>query len=124
MSGRAGRPSYDEYGEAIIIAKNEEEKEDLYNRYLTGTPESIYSKLAVEPVLRTYLLSLISINYLTDKEKIFTFFDETLWACQFEDKEKLHSIIKSMLELLQSFGFIILNKEIKPTRLGKRVSQL
>jgi len=124
MSGRAGRPSYDEYGEAIIIAKNEEEKEDLYNRYLTGTPESIYSKLAVEPVLRTYLLSLISINYLTDKEKIFTFFDETLWAYQFEDKEKLHSIIKSMLELLQSFGFIILNKEIKPTRLGKRVSQL
>ncbi len=124
MSGRAGRPSYDTYGEAIIITKNEEEKEELFNKYLKGTPENIYSKLAVEPVLRTYLLSLISINYLTSKEKIFNFFDETFWAHQFEDKEKLHYIIESMLELLQGFEFIIIEKEIKPTKLGKRVSQL
>ena len=124
MSGRAGRPSYDTYGEAIIIAKSEEEKEELFNKYLTGIPENIYSKLAVEPVLRTYLLSLISINFLTTKEKIFNFFDETFWAYQFEDREKLHYIIESMLELLKDFEFIVLDKEIKPTKLGKRVSQL
>ena len=124
MFGRAGRPNYDEYGEAILIAKSQEEKEELHNRYFKGKPENIYSKLAVEPVLRTYLLSLISINFLTNKEKIFKFFDETFWAFQFEDREKLHYTIESMLELLEEYNFIILNEEITATKLGKRVSQL
>ena len=124
MFGRAGRPTYDEYGEAILIAKNEDEKEELHERYFKGKPENIYSKLAVEPVLRTYLLSLISINFLNNKEKIFKFFDETFWAFQFEDREKLHYIIESMLQLLEEYKFIILNEEITATKLGKRVSQL
>src|SRR3989344_3631483 len=124
MFGRAGRPNYDEYGEAILIAKSQEEKEELHNRYFKGKPENIYSKLAVEPVLRTYLLSLISINFLTNKEKIFKFFDETFWAFQFEDRERLHYIIDSMLELLKEYKFITIDEEITATKLGKRVSQL
>ncbi|MBI2107080.1 DEAD/DEAH box helicase [Candidatus Woesearchaeota archaeon] len=124
MFGRAGRPTYDEYGEAILIAKSQDEKEELHERYFKGKPENIYSKLAVEPVLRTYLLSLISINFLTNKEKIFKFFDETFWAFQFEDKDKLHYIIESMLELLENYKFITINGEITATKIGKRVSQL
>ncbi|MBI4158832.1 DEAD/DEAH box helicase [Candidatus Woesearchaeota archaeon] len=124
MFGRAGRPDYDEYGEAILIAKNQDEKEELHSHYLKGKPENIYSKLAVEPVLRTYLLSLISINFLTTKEKILKFFDETFWAFQFEDREKLHHIAESMLYLLKDYGFIEINEEIRATKLGKRVSQL
>ena len=49
MAGRAGRPEYETYGEAITIAKDDAEKENIYDRYVCGTPEEIYSKLAVEP---------------------------------------------------------------------------
>src|SRR3989344_4521980 len=59
MAGRAGRPKYDTYGEAIVIVSTNTDKEYIIEHYLHGEPEEIYSKLAVEPVLRTYLLSLI-----------------------------------------------------------------
>jgi len=60
MAGRSGRPKYDKWGEAILIANNEGDSEELTERYIHGEPEPILSKLAVEPVLRTYLLSLIA----------------------------------------------------------------
>ena len=65
MSGRAGRPNYDKEGQAIAIALTKGEKEKIEERYLKGSPEDIYSKLAVEPVLRTYVLSLISSGFVT-----------------------------------------------------------
>ena len=64
MFGRGGRPNYDSFGEAICIAQTEAEKNRIYTQYICGEPEPILSKIAVEPVLRTYLLSLISIDFI------------------------------------------------------------
>jgi len=69
MAGRAGRPKYDKTGEAICVAISENDKKKLYEKYVLGEPEEIYSKLAVEPVLRTYLLSFNAV----DKILIFWF---------------------------------------------------
>ncbi|MBI4150376.1 ATP-dependent DNA helicase, partial [Candidatus Woesearchaeota archaeon] len=69
MAGRSGRPRYDTYGEAIAIASSEKEKENIFEKYVCGTPEEIYSKLAVEPVLRTYILSLIAAEFVTNKQE-------------------------------------------------------
>ena len=85
MTGRAGRPSYDNEGQAISIASTEAELEEIKNRYLNGLPEDIFSKLAVEPVLRTYLLSLISAGFFNTREQIINFFGDTFWAFQFQD---------------------------------------
>src|SRR5574342_1213349 len=49
MAGRAGRPKYDAFGEAIVITQTDSEKEHIIEHYLNGLPEDIYSKLAVEP---------------------------------------------------------------------------
>ena len=68
MSGRAGRPNYDNEGQAIAIAISSGEKDKIEERYLNGSPEEIYSKLAVEPVLRTYVLSLIAANFTATKK--------------------------------------------------------
>ena len=60
ICGRAGRPNYDKEGQAIAIAETSAEKSKIDEKYMNGQPEEIHSKLAVEPVLRTYVLSLIS----------------------------------------------------------------
>jgi len=138
MAGRAGRPSFDNYGEAICIAGTEAEMEEIIDRYFNGYPESIYSKLAVEPVLRTYLLSLIASGFVRNKKQILDFFEKTFWAHQFKDMQKLESIIEKMLALLTNFKFIIrsnksddfvsasdiVNETVAATLLGHRVAEL
>src|SRR3989339_201222 len=106
MAGRAGRPEFESYGEAISLAKTELDSLDIYNRYICGQPEDIYSKLAVEPVLRTYLLSLISTEIANSRTDLLNFFSKTFWAHQFKDMEKIGVIIDRMLLLLKDFGFI------------------
>lgn len=136
MTGRAGRPEYETEGEAISIAKDESEQEEIYEKYICGVPEEIYSKLAVEPVLRTYLLSLIAAGIVRDEKSMLDFFSKTFWAFQFEDMNKLRQIMEKMLALLEKWKFIQIEKndfiaanalketKIRPTMLGKRISEL
>ncbi len=154
MAGRAGRPEYEKEGQAIMIAKDEAEKEELYEKYICGVPEEIYSKLAVEPVLRTYLLSLIASGIIRDEQSMRDFFSKTFWAHQFKDVERLQEIMSRMLLLLEGWSFITVegntlenkqnsdfisakeltaakkenkeNKEkiLRATTIGKRVSEL
>ncbi|MBI2138553.1 hypothetical protein HYU13_03115 [Candidatus Woesearchaeota archaeon] len=136
MAGRAGRPSYDKEGQAIILAQTESEKEQLTEQYILGEPESIQSKLAVEPVLRTYILSLIASSIVSTRQEIFGFFEKTFWAYQFRDRKQLERKIGQMLELLEEWGFLQDTKkefasadEIDEARflatpMGKRVSEL
>jgi helicase len=143
MSGRAGRPKYEAFGESISIAKNEREKNKIYERYVCGQPEDIYSKLAVEPVFRTYLLSLVATGIVNSEKSIVDFFSKTFWAFQFKDTNKLKSIIDNMLNLLEEYEFLKIHNSgessgfafadeldkkkevvIKATLLGQRVSEL
>ncbi len=106
MAGRAGRPEYEKYGESIIIAKDDKEKDKIYERYICGVPEDIYSKVAVEPVLRTYLLSLISSGIIKDEKSMLDFFSKTFWAHQYGDMKKLQQIMEKMLVLLEEWEFV------------------
>lgn len=111
MAGRAGRPGKEKFGEAILIAKTEEEKEELQNKYVKGKVENIYSKLAVEPVLRTYILSLVSSKMIEDTETLQKFFDKTFYAKQYKDLNRLHQIIERMTKALKEWNFIEYKEE-------------
>ena len=138
VCGRAGRPSFDKFGEAIAVASTDKEKEEITNRYINGVPENIYSKLAVEPVLRTYLLSLIATNVVNDKKSLLDFFEKTFWAHQYKDMDRLEVIITKILGLLEEWEFIIMqnsgdsfvsadeisDEKLRATKLGRRVSEL
>lgn len=140
MAGRSGRPSYDTFGEAVAVAKTEAEKDEVYDRYVCGVPEEIYSKLAVQPVLRTYLLSLIAAGFVSNKQQLLAFFEKTFWAHQFQDMQKLEAIMDEMLALLEEFGFIVTSQtkarhdfvsatelssgRLRATPIGVRVAQL
>ena len=84
MAGRAGRPSFDPYGEAIVVSSGEAEKEALFEKYVRGLPEDIYSKLAVEPVLRTHVLSLIAAKVVQSHEQVLEFFSRTFYRNGYE----------------------------------------
>jgi len=137
MAGRAGRPDFnDEFGEAICIASSEKDAEEIVERFLHAPPENIYSKLAVEPVLRTYCLSLISIGYAKSRQELLDFFSKTFYGHQYGDLEQLGYIIDKMLKLLSEWGFIDDTKDdfvsanemgseiLKPTPIGQRVAEL
>ena len=77
MAGRAGRPKYDTTGTAILVARNEGERDFLLDYYTHGIPESIISKLANESALRSHVLSTIAMNYASDKAGIMDFIKQT-----------------------------------------------
>ncbi len=143
-----GRPEYEKYGEAISIAKDERDKSEIYARYICGVPEDIYSKLEVEPVLRTYLLSLISSGIIRDPASLKEFFSHTFWAHQFKDLPRIEGILEKMLQLLEAWQLVqvaggesntdsttsdfvsanhlteLKERKLHATQLGKRVSEL
>ncbi len=123
--GRAGRPSYDSWGESIIIARNEMEAEDLIEHYILGEPEKITSKLAVEPILRVHTLALIASDFCKSKESLMDFFSKTFYAYQFQDIERIKEKTFEIIKNLKKWKFIVSKKrKIEATRIGKRVSEL
>jgi helicase len=106
MCGRAGRPGKAAWGEAITIATTEAGKEKIIEDFVKADAEDIFSKLAVEPVLRFYLLSLIASEFVRTRKQIMDFFNKTFWAHQFKDMYELMKKINKMLILLEKFGFI------------------
>jgi helicase len=53
MAGRAGRPKYDKFGESVLIAKTSDEADYLMESYVLAKTERIWSRLAVEKIIRT-----------------------------------------------------------------------
>ena len=125
MSGRAGRPGKEAKGLAIIYVKSEEELDRIVKKYINGEPEEIISKLAVEPTLKMYILSLIAIEIVNSKEEILNFFSNTLYAHQYKDIEAIEYHLSTILKQLKEYGFIE-NQEgyYIATPMGKRISQL
>ena len=123
--GRAGRPQYDSFGESILLAKSEDEAAELFQHYLKGDPEKINSKLFGESSLRTHSLSLISSEFVSSKDGLFKFLQETFFGFQYREVKYLESKIEDVLEQLLEWDFLSKEKDkLSATKLGRRISQL
>jgi len=107
MAGRAGRPGKEDYGEAILVCGSEKDKDELVEKYVFGDVENIYSKLAAEPVLRVYVLSLLATRFATDQKSLIAFFKKSFWAKQFGDIEKLEQIVTRVVAQLIEWKFVL-----------------
>lgn len=123
MTGRAGRPRYDDRGEAISIAKNSGMQTEILDRFIAGEPEKIQSKLNAEPVLRMHTLSLVASRFATSMKELLEFYEQTFYAYQFQDLEAVERSVRETVEQLRDYGFIR-EDEMKTTKAGKRVSEL
>ncbi|HLC65568.1 MAG TPA: helicase-related protein [Candidatus Nanoarchaeia archaeon] len=125
QAGRAGRPKYDSLGQAIAIAQSDGERDKIYEMYIKGEPEEIHSKLAVEPALRMYVLSLIATGIVSSREEISDFFEKTFWAHQYQDPRRLDNIIEKILYMLEEWEFLRESNGIyTATPIGRRISEL
>jgi helicase len=124
LCGRAGRPKYDEYGESVLVARGEDEREYLMEKYVSATPEKIWSKLASERSLRPHVLSAIATGYASSEEGLLEFFSKTLFNLQY-GLESLRSRLGDILSFLYANDMIqVKGGLIEATRLGKRISEL
>ena len=123
MCGRAGRPRFDKYGEAILIAKNDEERDLLLDTYLLGDNENIFSKLGTEPAIRSHVLALIATKAAASLDDLKGFFGKTFLAHQ-TDATYLGDTISNVLEFLQREGMVHEGEQLRSTTFGKCVSDL
>ncbi len=124
MAGRAGRPKYDRNGEAILIAKTADEADYLMQSYIMARPERIWSRLAVERILRSHVLATIAADFAHTKQGLFEFFGRTFYAYQY-DVDAIKSVIAKILKYLYDEEMIeVYGEDINATRFGKRVSDL
>ncbi len=125
MSGRAGRPGLDPYGESFLIAKNDAEVLELMEHYIKGTPEEIWSKLASESSLRTHMLSTITAGFAKTEQELKEFIATTFYAHQ-QDPWHLDATLEKVLVFLADNEMIEDSSEgdLVPTRLGSLVSKL
>jgi helicase len=122
--GRAGRPKYDKFGEAILIARTEDEQDYLLKNYALAEPERIWSKLGAEKVLRPHVLATIATRFANSEDGLVRFFAKTFYAFQYDPKMikgKLGDIL-AFLHREQMVEFE--GKDLKATRFGRRVSEL
>ncbi len=126
MTGRAGRPTFgDDFGEAITLAGTEKELNFIKEKYVNGDSEEITSKLSVEPVLRSAVLSLVASGFVIKLDELIEFFKETFYGTQFGDDFGFRLKIEDAVESLIDFGFIKKNDNtVLPTKIGRRVSEL
>ncbi|MFH8119320.1 MAG: DEAD/DEAH box helicase [Candidatus Aenigmatarchaeota archaeon] len=125
MSGRAGRPTYDEFGESILIARTEDELRELVDHFIMGKIEDVRSKLGFEPILRMHVLALIATNFCDSKESLKKFFSKTFYSYQFGEISLIEDKIEKILDQLEDWKFIFKKgRKISATRIGKRVSEL
>ena len=125
MSGRAGRPGLDPYGEALLLAKSHEELEELFDRYIWTDPEAVQSKLAAEPALRTHVLATIASGFADSRLGLLAFLERTLYSTQTTESGRLERVADTVLDYLEANDFLERDGDgVEATDLGHTVSRL
>ncbi len=104
-AGRAGRPQYDNYGEAVIIAKSFSEVQMLFERYIYAPPEPITSKLSNESALRIHILASIASGHVYDTKGMIEFISHTFLSYQ-KQTQSLNNLINNIFDFLHKEKFI------------------
>ncbi|NTV28614.1 MAG: DEAD/DEAH box helicase [Candidatus Omnitrophica bacterium] len=123
-AGRAGRPQYDDFGEAVLIAKSRSEQDALFDRFILAPPEPVNSRLADEAALRRHILAALASGYVHDVNGMFEFMQHTFLAHQRQGVNMV-DLIAGIFDFLHTEQFIEKSGfRYFATPFGSRVSRL
>ena len=124
LSGRAGRPQYDTFGEAILVAESGVNAEDLYNQYILGRPEPLRSQLMNDRAIRVHLLSTIARVPGIKKNEIYHLFESTLFARNYQKNTVVFKVDTALSYLEEEYLIKGRNDRYIATDFGRKATLL
>ncbi|HUT00502.1 MAG TPA: DEAD/DEAH box helicase [Candidatus Thermoplasmatota archaeon] len=124
QAGRAGRPRYDTVGDAITIAKDSNQRDQIFYNYILADTEPIYSKLGSQSALRMHLLAAISTQFVHDATEMYTFIQSTFYAYQTDEFTIKKEVDTALGFLLENQLIEQMNTGYLATLFGSRTSSL
>ena len=106
MAGRAGRPRLDPYGEAVLIAKDRDAVDRLFEEFIDAPAENISSQCQKENELRNHLLALIATGFASTRAEVEGFMEKSFYASQKATHRRLDQNIRKALAYLVQSGMI------------------
>jgi helicase len=123
MLGRAGRPRFDPWGEALLLARTPDDEDRLLDGYLSTPPEDVVSRLAAEPALRMHVLALVASGAVRTEEELEAFFAATFYGHTLPLAE-LRSTVRTVRRFLEENEFLVPGGDLRATPFGGMTSEL
>lgn len=125
MAGRAGRPHLDPYGEAVLIAKDMGQVEELFEVYIDAIAEDVHSKSAEATALYTHILSLIASGFTRTRDELAAFMDRTFYVHENKRGRLIQRSVDAALEFLVTSDMVVeVGEHLGATEFGVMVSRL
>ena len=125
MSGRAGRPQYDDVGYSYLIAKSIDESQNLTDFYINGEIELTNSKLIDnKDAIYRQIIAQIASSLSKNLDDLIDFFEKTLYGYQMINNPSMSLFASDSLkwELENALQFLLQNGIIRATPEGLKTS--
>ena len=124
LCGRAGRPQYDDRGEAVVVAPSSYDADEVLEYYVRGEAEPIESKMTGEKAMRTHALSLVVTEPGIKMSDMSGFFAGTLGGRQ-AGEASVGAAVDSAVEFLSESEMVVEKGDrLAATDFGKKTSRL
>lgn len=126
MSGRAGRPQYDDVGYSYLIAKTMDEALNLEEFYIEGDIELTNSKLVDnKDAIYRQIIAQIASSLSKNLDELTDFFGKTLYGYQMSNNPSMALFAEDSLkyELETALQFLLQNGIIRATPEGLKTTE-
>ena len=126
MSGRAGRPQYDDVGYSYLIAKTMDEAQNLQEHYVEGDIELTNSKLVDnKDAIYRQIIAQIASTLSKNLDELVEFFGKTLYGYQMKNNPSMALFAEDSLkyELENALSFLLQNGIIRATPEGLKTTE-
>ncbi len=126
MSGRAGRPQYDDVGYSYLIAKTMDEALNLQDFYVDGEIELTNSKLVDnKDAIYRQIIAQIASSLSKTLDELTDFFGKTLYGYQMKNNPSMALFAEDSLkyELESALEFLLQNGIIRATPEGLKTTE-
>ncbi len=126
MSGRAGRPQYDDVGYSYLIGKTMDEAQNLQEYYVEGEIEQTNSKLVDnKDAILKQIIAQIASSLSKNLDDLTGFFGKTLYGYQMANNPSMSVFAEESIkyELENSLNFLLQNGIIRATPEGLKTTE-